>query len=65
MSTMVDIACSHCISRNVRRDANAAWNVSTQRWELSALFDQGYCEDCGGEARLVEVPFQEEREQLA
>ena len=61
----IDIVCSHCQSRNVRRDAYAAWNVTTQKWELCAVFDQGYCEDCGGEARLTEVSLQSDREQPA
>lgn len=57
MSGAVDIICSHCGSRDVRRDAYAAWNTTTQTWELSAVFDQGYCEQCGGEAHLTEVPM--------
>lgn len=48
----------------MRRDANAAWNTATQEWELCALFDQGYCEDCGGEATLIEVSLRNDREQF-
>ena len=53
----IEIVCSRCRSRDVRRDAFATWNTSAQEWELCAVFDQGYCEDCGGEARLDEVPL--------
>ncbi len=51
----IKIVCSRCGSDDVRRDAYAAWNVETQGWELSAVFDQGYCEACGGEASLEEL----------
>ena len=51
----IKIICSHCGSDDVRRDAYAAWDVGSQEWELAAVFDQGYCEDCGGEATLDEV----------
>lgn len=57
----IEIACSECGSWDVRRDATAGWNVSTQTWELAAVFDQGYCEDCGGEARLVEISLQSQQ----
>jgi hypothetical protein len=53
----IAIVCSRCGSRNVNRDASAAWNTSTQEWELCGLCDQGYCEDCGGEANLEEIPL--------
>jgi hypothetical protein len=51
----IKIVCSKCGSDDVRRDADAAWNVTTQDWELNAVYDQGYCEICGGEASLEEV----------
>ena len=57
MSQRIDIICAHCRSRDVRRDATAAWNRDTQQWELSGVQDQGYCDDCGGEARLEEIPM--------
>ena len=47
--------CSICGSENVRRDAWAIWNVETQSWELSTVFDAGFCDDCDGGARLNEV----------
>jgi hypothetical protein len=50
----IEIVCERCKGRDVRRDAYAAWNVVSQEWELHAVYDQGYCEDCGGEARLEE-----------
>ena len=47
--------CSFCGSENVLVDAWAAWDVAKQTWQLSNVFDAGYCEDCDGEASLKEV----------
>lgn len=59
MTKRIDIVCSDCGSRNVMRDAWARWNTSAQCWELGDVFDQGYCEDCDGEATLKEIPLAE------
>ena len=50
----ITIHCRRCRSKDVLRDAWAAWNEETQRWERSAVFDDAYCVDCDGETRLVE-----------
>lgn len=50
----IAIVCSHCGSYSVMRDAWAVWDTENQEWELANVFDQGYCEDCGGEATLQE-----------
>ena len=47
--------CSTCGSDDVRRDADAAWNVDRQEWELCTVYDNASCEKCGGETRLMEV----------
>lgn len=51
----IKIVCATCGSEAVRRDAFAEWDYGAQSWVLSNLFDQGYCDDCGGEATLDEV----------
>ena len=56
----MDIACSYCGSRDVYRDATADWNPDSQSWELRAVMDQGFCEDCGGESTLTDHPLEEE-----
>lgn len=43
---MLKMTCAKCGSENVMRDAYAVWNFDTQDWELGAVFDQGYCDDC-------------------
>ena len=50
----ITIHCRHCRGQDVRRDAFAEWDQIAQRWVLSSTFDDGHCEDCGGEAALVE-----------
>ena len=53
----IRIVCSHCRSESVTRDANASWNPDTQDWELEGVMDAAYCNDCGGECSLEEVPY--------
>jgi len=45
--------CAKCGSDDVRRDADAAWNPETRKWELCATYDNATCEACGGETTLV------------
>jgi len=52
----ITIVCRECGSDNVMRDAWAVWSVDAQEWELGTVFDQGFCDDCGGEASLDEKP---------
>ena len=58
----IRIVCSHCRSESVTRDANASWNPDTQDWELEGVMDAAYCNDCGGECSLEEVPYRPRRE---
>lgn len=51
----IDIHCGACGSRDVHRDADAAWNVKTQEWELVAVYDNATCEQCGGETNPIET----------
>ena len=49
------MVCAKCGSEDVRRDADARWNVELQQWELCAVYDNATCEECGGETRLLEI----------
>ena len=60
----IRIVCSHCRSESVTRDANASWNPDTQDWELEGVMDAAYCNDCGGECSLEEVPYRPRRDGL-
>ncbi len=50
------MVCATCGSDNVRRDADATWNVELQQWELCAVYDNATCEKCGGETVIAEIP---------
>lgn len=43
-----------CKSDDVRRDAFAEWSEENQRWELSEVYDDGYCITCDSDASLVD-----------
>ena len=47
--------CAVCGSRDVRRDADVAWCVETQTWELAGVYDAATCDECGSPAKLKEV----------
>lgn len=50
--------CSECGSADVVFDAYAAWDRDRQKMELSAEFDQAYCEGkCEGECSVDWVPL--------
>lgn len=43
----VYVVCPHCGSPSVACDATARWDYETQDWELSSVFDDRTCDDCG------------------
>lgn len=47
MGKRVEPRCIKCGSRNVTRDANAAWDTELQRWVLGGTMDTMGCENCG------------------
>ena len=44
--------CATCGSHLVMRDAWAIWNPIKASWELGAVFDATFCDQCGGETSL-------------
>ena len=38
--------CTTCGGEDVVRDAWAAWDAVSGRWDLAALFDAAWCRDC-------------------
>ena len=44
--------CAACGSTAILRDAWARWDPASQDYELAAVFDYAYCEDCDGEASV-------------
>lgn len=55
----ITIHCPHCGGENILADACARWNVKTQGWELSNVFDDKTCDDCETEISALERPVQE------
>lgn len=52
------MVCERCGSSDVRRNADCAWSVESQSWEIVALLDDTCCETCGRERDLVEIPVE-------
>ena len=48
-------ACEECGSTDVSVDACAVWSEQEQAWELSAVFDNAYCNNCEGETHIREI----------
>lgn len=54
----VTLHCLNCGSDQLSCDATARWDVDTQDWELSGVFDSKTCDDCGYEKDYCkEVPI--------
>lgn len=51
----VKMVCTACGTDGVTCDAVCRWCVETQEWEVSGLFDNTDCDECGGECRVKEV----------
>lgn len=54
MSDKIKIAtCSKCGSTDVLRDAWAAQNLTTGKWELCVVFDGYFCDECAGDCSIT------------
>lgn len=63
MSAKVEQHCKECGSIAVVADAYAQWNPGKQDWEVASTFDKGAaCNDCDGETRLIELPYEPDDE---
>ncbi|WP_300043097.1 hypothetical protein [uncultured Paracoccus sp.] len=54
----VTLHCRYCGGQNLLADACARWNVETQQWEMSHVYDGVTCEDCETETRADERPIE-------
>jgi hypothetical protein len=55
----IKMVCPYCGGDDVGRDATVRWNIEKQDWELSGIFDDGFCDDCSTDVKSfneVEVP---------
>ena len=49
------IHCDRCGGEEISCDAAARWCEESRAWEISGLFDDTDCDDCGGECGIVRV----------
>lgn len=56
MTRKIKYACKTCGSEDVTFDATVSWNVETQSYEVSTLYEECYCnsDTCQGEERRVQ-----------
>ena len=53
------VTCSFCGSADVTRDATVRWDIASQTWELSGIFDDAHCDGCEDEASLEDTDLLE------
>jgi DNA-directed RNA polymerase subunit RPC12/RpoP len=51
----IKYVCATCGSDEVRCNADTAWSVEDQRWEIVSLFDDVTCEKCEGRCDIIEM----------
>ncbi len=55
----ITLHCPICRGQNILADACARWNVETQEWEMSSVYDgDRTCDDCGKEISPDERPIE-------
>ena len=55
----ITIHCPRCRGESILADACARWNVEMQQWDLSHVYDDTTCDDCGIDVSAEERPVQE------
>jgi len=54
MSNTLEVpTCTNCGSEELSRDAYANWNIGTQSWEVSSVYDFFICDQCGESAQYA------------
>lgn len=48
------MVCDECGGDGVTRDACARWSEEDQKWEITNVYDDGHCDACGHEVRIIE-----------
>lgn len=44
--------CRYCGSEDISSDASVRWNSDKKDWEVSGVFDGGYCDNCEQEMKF-------------
>lgn len=55
MAKRIKLVCNTCGGDDITFDASARWNVETQEYEMTGLYDNKDCQDCGGECHTEAV----------
>ncbi|MCP3729774.1 hypothetical protein M9978_04960 [Sphingomonas sp. MG17] len=50
----VIFVCASCASPGITREAWSAWDVASQSWRLSELFDYAFCHRCHRRTQIEE-----------
>jgi hypothetical protein len=51
--------CMECGSEDLLFDAYMYWDVDYQEYRLNGIYDNTYCNSCGGECNYVDVLIKE------
>lgn len=52
MMSKYKYVCRHCQSENITQVCDARWDVDKQSWLVSDTWNNYYCHDCDGDARV-------------
>lgn len=44
--------CRHCKSENITQTCDAKWDTDKQSWFINDTWNNYYCQECDGEARV-------------
>ena len=56
----VQLICAKCGSANIAADAAARWSILDQEWQLTAVYGNKTCEDCGYDHNCEERELNED-----
>jgi hypothetical protein len=54
------IVCRHCQSEDVTQVCDARWDIEKQAWKISDTWNNYYCHDCDGDARVNRIEITQE-----
>lgn len=49
------MVCKHCRSDNITQTCDGRWNFERQSWILSDTWNNYYCHECDGEAKVEKI----------
>lgn len=61
MRAQIRYVCVKCGGDNVGHDATVKWDVEKQAWDISGIFDNSFCDDCGDDIDIKEEAMPTEK----